>query len=217
MKLAIQNMVKQLDELLSRAKALLAKGTWDYSDPESAEADILANRLEAAVTRLTMPGSVYRDQLKRGAGYTNKGRLPHNMQVAYTLRDDLNAGWTETVVELVHADTYSDYMEMADGLLAKGYKDAAAVITGTSLEVHVRALCVKNGVTTAVAGKPKKADTMNADLKKAGVYDGLRQKQITAWMDLRNKAAHGNYSDYDKDEVRQFIDGVQAFMMKYPA
>ncbi|MBK3645935.1 hypothetical protein JHN46_35460 [Streptomyces sp. MBT33] len=72
-------------------------------------------------------------------------------------------------------------------------------------------------MTTAVAGRPKKADTMNADLKKAGVYDGLRQKQITAWMDLRNKAAHGNYGDYDNDEVRQFIDGVQAFMMKYPA
>ncbi|WP_234373997.1 hypothetical protein [Streptomyces scabiei] len=118
---------------------------------------------------------------------------------------------------MVHADTYSDYLEMADALLAKGYKDAAAVITGTSLEVHVRALCVKNGVTTAVAGKPKKADTMNADLKKAGVYDGLQQKQITAWMDLRNKAAHGDYDDYDDTQVRLFIDGVQAFLMKYPA
>lgn len=215
--MAIQDMVKQLDELLGKAKALLDKGVWDYGEPESAEADILANRLEAAVTRLTMPGSVYRDQLKRGAGYANKGRLPHNMSVAYTLRDDLNSGWTETVVELVHADTYSDYLEMADALLAKRYKDAAAVITGTSLEVHVRALCVKNGVTTAVAGRSKKADTMNADLKKAGVYDGLQQKQITAWMDLRNKAAHGDYGDYDDTQVRLFIDGVQAFLMKHPA
>ncbi|MFC8829023.1 hypothetical protein ACFT9I_27160 [Streptomyces sp. NPDC057137] len=137
--------------------------------------------------------------------------------VALGLRDDLAVGWVESVVELVHADTYRDYLEMAEGLLAKGYKDAAAVITGTSLEVHVRALCVKNGVTTAVAGRPKKADTMNADLTKAGAYDGLQQKKVTYWMGLRNKAAHGNYADYDKDEVRQFIDGVQSFMMKYPA
>ncbi|MFI1414533.1 hypothetical protein ACH4Y0_32095 [Streptomyces sp. NPDC020707] len=120
------------------------------------------------------------------------------------------------MVELVRADTYSDYLEMVDALLAKGYKDAAAVITGTSLEIHVRALCVKNSVTSTVAGKPKKADTMNADLKKAGIYDGLQQKQITAWMDLRNKAAHGNYGDYDAAQVRLFIDGVQAFLMKYP-
>ncbi|WP_328737054.1 hypothetical protein [Streptomyces bobili] len=210
-------MVKQLDELITKAEALMDGHDWTYGTKEDAEANILANRLEAAVTRLTMHGSVYVQQLKPTSRGSSRHRLRHNWQVAITLRDDLNSGWTETVVELVHADTYSDYLEMADALLAKGYKDAAAVITGTSLEVHVRALCVKNGVTTAVAGKPKKADTMNADLKKAGVYDGLQQKQITAWMDLRNKAAHGDYDDYDDTQVRLFIDGVQAFLMKYPA
>ncbi|MFJ9663634.1 hypothetical protein ACIRPP_03305 [Streptomyces sp. NPDC101219] len=213
--MAIEDMVKQLDELIAKAEPLSLSSL--YRVGEEAEAEIVANRLEAAVTRLTMKGSVYVQLVQRARGHNIESRLRHNMQVAISLRDDLNSGWTETVVELVHADTYSDFLEMADALLSKGYKDAAAVITGTSLEVHVRALCVKNGVTIAVAGKPKKADTMNADLKKAGVYDGLRQKQITAWMDLRNKAAHGNYGDYDKDEVRQFIDGVQAFMMKYPA
>ncbi|NBM14971.1 hypothetical protein GUY61_04645 [Streptomyces sp. GC420] len=82
----------------------------------------------------------------------------------------------------------------------------------------MRALCVKHGVDTELPnGSPKKADTMNADLKKAGVYDGLQQKQITAWMDLRNKAAHGNYTDYDAPQVRLFIDGVRGFMLKYPA
>ncbi|WP_245703307.1 hypothetical protein [Streptomyces lushanensis] len=213
--MAIQDMVKQLNALFDKTlKFLDAKRT---IPDESVDAGVLANRIEAAVTRLSTRESVYREQLKRGSSKLDGPRLLHNTKVLLTLREDLLAGWTETVVELVHADTYSDYLEMADGLLTKGYKDAAAVITGTSLEVHVRALCVKNGVTTAVAGKPKKADTMNADLKKVGVYDGLRQKQITAWMDLRNKAAHGNYGDYDKDEVRQFINGVQAFIMKYPA
>ncbi|MFI5888103.1 hypothetical protein [Streptomyces sp. NPDC051554] len=215
--MAIQDMVKQLDELINKAEALMDGPDWANGTKEDAEAHILANRLEAAVTRLTMKGSVYVQQLKLDGYRSSRYRLRHDWQVAMTLRDDLNSGWTETVVELVHADTYGDFLEMADGLLAKGYKDAAAVITGTSLEVHVRALCAKNGVTTAVAGKPKKADTMNADLKKAGVYDGLQQKQITAWMDLRNKAAHGDYGDYDDTQVRLFIDGVQAFLMKYPA
>ncbi|MEU9379733.1 hypothetical protein AB0D38_01445 [Streptomyces sp. NPDC048279] len=209
-------MVKQLDDLIAKAETI-EDMTFYVGTKDEAYAEVLANRLETAVTRLTMKDSVYKEQVQRRKGHGIEVRLRHNLQVAITLRDDLKAGWTETVVELVHADTYSNFLEMADGLLAKGYKDAAAVITGTSLEVHVRALCVKNSVTTAVAGKPKKADTMNADLKKAGVYDGLQQKQITAWMDLRNKAAHGNYSDYDDDQVRLFIDGVQALMMKYPA
>jgi uncharacterized protein YutE (UPF0331/DUF86 family) len=212
MTLTIKDMTKQLEALFDEAQRFLK----EYND-DSAGAGILANRLEAAVTRLSVKGSIYREQLKRGSGYSSRDRLIHDLEVALALGRDLKDGWTETVVELVHADTYSNYLEMAEALLAKGYKDAAAVITGTSLEVHIRALCEKNSVTTAVAGKPKKADTMNADLKKAGVYSGLQQKQIMAWMDLRNKAAHGDYGDYDKDDVRQFIDGVQAFLMKYPA
>ncbi|MET7756298.1 hypothetical protein ABZT27_16540 [Streptomyces sp. NPDC005389] len=214
--MAIADMVRQLDDLISKVDQLHAHPAYRRGEADDG-ARILANRLEAAVTRLTMEGSIYRQQLKGGEKKSTRFRLVHDLAVAISLRDDLNDGWTETVVELVHADTYGDYLEMADGLLAKGYKDAAAVITGTSLEVHVKALCAKSGVPTAVAGKPKKADTMNADLKKANVYDGLQQKQITAWMDLRNKAAHGNYSDYDQAQVGLFIDGVRAFMMKHPA
>ncbi len=214
--MAINDMVKQLDELIKEAEKLT--GTkMRYDDPKIPRVQILANRLEAAVTRLTMQGSVYAQQLKRGGGFSAQARMEHNQQVAVSLRDDLQAGWTETVVELVHADTYGDYLEMADALLEKAYKDPAAVIVGTSLEVHLRALCVKNNIATVVGANHKKADTMNADLKKAGVYDGLQQKQITAWLDLRNKAAHGNYADYDKEQVGLFVDGVRAFIIKYPA
>ncbi|MFI1395254.1 hypothetical protein [Streptomyces sp. NPDC020681] len=216
--MAIADMVRQLDELIAKSDSLMESAGWDAGTNKAWEASgVLANRLEAAVTRLTTDGSVYKQQLDRRQGLSAHSRLRHDYTVAKSLRDDLKAGWTETVVELVHADTYGDYLEMAEALLAKGYKDAAAVITGTSLEVHVRALCSKNGVARAVAGKPKKADTMNADLKKASAYDGLQQKQVTAWLDLRNKAAHGDYADYDHSQVRLFVDGVRAFMMKYPA
>lgn len=214
--MAIEDMVKQLNELFDKVEEFLKK-VKDSESQGDFHAEVLANRIEAAITRLSVKGSIYREQLRRGSGYSFQKRLIHNLQVLITLREDLRAGWTETVVELVHADTYSDYLEMAEALLAKGYKDAAAVITGTSLEVHVRALCVKNGVTTAVAGKPKKATTMNADLKKAGVYDGLQEKEVTAWMGLRNSAAHGDYGDYDHGKVRRFLDGVHAFMKQHPA
>lgn len=213
----IQKMVDQLNFLIKASENYAGDQLWSLVDTGTSDPTVLSNRLESAIERATWPGSSYMKQLDIARRRAQPNRLIEVRHVALGLRDDLVAGWVESVVELVHADTYSDYLEMADGLLAKGYKDAAAVITGTSLEVHVRALCVKSGVATAVAGKPKKADTMNADLKKAGVYDGLQQKQVTAWMDLRNKAAHGNYGDYDEHQVRLFIDGVQAFLMKYPA
>ncbi|MEU1307258.1 hypothetical protein [Streptomyces shenzhenensis] len=212
--MTIEDMLKQLDELFDKSYAFLGA---EGAASNHVDSEVLAIRIEAAILRLTTEGSVYHERLKKGSDKGNGLRLLHNINVLLALREDLRAGWIDTVVELVHADTYSDFLQMADGLLSKGYKDAAAVITGTALEVHVRALCIKNNVTTAVAGRPKKADTMNADLKKACVYDGLQQKEVTTWMALRNSAAHGDYGDYDHAQVRRFLDGVEAFMKKFPA
>ncbi|MEU9920708.1 hypothetical protein AB0H51_05185 [Streptomyces griseoluteus] len=212
----VEKVVDQLNFLIKASENYTRNGT-RYLLEDGEDAVVLSNRLEAAIERASRPNSAYMKQLDAARRKTQPHRLREVRVVAIGLRDDLVSGWVESVVELVHADTYRDYLEMAEQLLAKGYKDAAAVITGTSLEVHVRALCVKNGVATHVAGRPKKADTMNADLKKTNVYDGLQQKEVTAWMDLRNKAAHGDYGTYDRDQVRRLIDGVEAFMRKYPA
>lgn len=213
----IEDVVTQLNKLIAESDAIFSNNRWYFDNQAVAAGNVLYNRLASAVERIAPPSSSYVKQLSKVRPHNVQMKFPEAYAIARALRDDLQAGWVESVIELVHADTYSDYLEMAEALLGKGYKDPAAVITGTSLEVHIRALCVKNGVTIAVAGQPKKAETMNADLKKASVYDGLQQKQVTAWMDLRNKAAHGKYADYDKNQVRLFIDGVQAFMMKYPA
>ncbi|WP_411112936.1 hypothetical protein [Streptomyces sp. 029-5] len=215
---SIEQMIKQLDTLITEYDNLVKKSKYADASDLPSESRILMNRLESAIERISIPSSVQRRQLHLHQNLGNSFKLAEYAGIAAALRDDLKSGWIESVVELVHAETYSDYLEMAEELLKAQYKDPAAVITGTSLEVHVRGLCVKHGVDVELpTGTPKKADTMNADLKKAGVYDGLQQKQLTAWMDLRNKAAHGDYGSYDTQQVRLFIDGVRAFMLKYPA
>ena len=107
---------------------------------------------------------------------------------------------------------------MAEHLLESGYKDPAAVMAGSVLEEHVRQLCSKNGIEIEDdrEGKlvPRKADRMNADLAKADVYTKLDQKLVTAWLDLRNHAAHGKYEIYSAEQVRQMITGVLEFMAR---
>lgn len=203
----VEKMVAQLDELIAL-----------YGGTPADSRTLVVNRLEAAIDRIARPGSTYIHQLDllRRASTNVKGYRV--WKIAEALRDDLKAGWAETVIEMVHADTHSDYLEMADTLLHSNYKDAAAVIAGTALEVHVRTLCVKSGVATVLPnGAPMKADAMNAELKKEGVYNEAQRKQVSAWMGLRNSAAHGDYGDYDKQQVRLLVDGVRDFMLKYPA
>ena len=61
---------------------------------------------------------------------------------------------------------------------------------------------------------PFKADRLNAELTKASVYTVLDQKQITAWLDLRNKASHGKYDEFNKEQVRLMISGIIEFIAR---
>jgi len=53
---------------------------------------------------------------------------------------------------------------------------------------------------------------MNAELARAKVYNVLVQKQITALTDLRNKAAHGQWKEFTKDQVATMLPQVRDFM-----
>jgi hypothetical protein len=45
----------------------------------------------------------------------------------------------------------------------------------------------------------------------------LVQKQVTAWLDLRNKAGHEHYEDYDHAQVAALIRDVRDFMVRHEA
>ncbi len=106
---------------------------------------------------------------------------------------------------------------MASELLAKGYKDPAAVIGGAVLEEHLRKLTSKVGLPVVHEGKPIKADRLNANLGKSSAYNVLDQKNITAWLDLRNKAAHGDFGAYDHGHVDVMLQGIRGFLARNPA
>jgi hypothetical protein len=102
--------------------------------------------------------------------------------------------------------------------LQQGYKDPAAVVVGTVLEEQLRKLSQKAGISLEqVNGAPKKADGLNSELAAVQTYSKLDQKNVTAWLDLRNKAAHGKYSEYSLDQVVLMLQGVQNFTSRLPA
>lgn len=136
-------------------------------------------------------------------------------------KEDFEGGYLFKLESLVTAEVFADFLEMADHLLSEGYKDPAAVLIGGVLEEHLRKLCTSNGVDVAWTDakgttRPKKADRMNADLARQGVYNKLDQKNVTAWLDLRNKAAHGHYDQYTQGQVELMSSGVRDFVTRNP-
>jgi len=72
-------------------------------------------------------------------------------------------------------------------------------------------------IATPSGTGPKKSDTVNADLYRQKVYTLLDQKSVTAWLDLRNNAAHGNYGAYSTEQVILMLQGVRNFIVRVPA
>jgi hypothetical protein len=73
------------------------------------------------------------------------------MGILRGLRNDYEAGYMRTVEDLVRADLFTDFIEMAEELVGKGYEDAAAVITGSVLEEHLRKLATRHSIATRTA------------------------------------------------------------------
>lgn len=141
-----------------------------------------------------------------------------SLGVLEAVLDEVNNGWYKSLRGIVSAELFSDFIEMANHLLDEGYKDAAAVMLGGTLEEHLRQLSRDNGIDLEVESRgnhsPKKADVLNADLVKNGVYGKLDQKNVTAWLGLRNDAAHGKYGNYSKEQVTLFSQALNDFMAR---
>ena len=214
-----QEALAQLNALIGERDELAKRSRYDDLSDLKSEIRVLGNRIQAAIDRLTVPTSTHARAAERQRENSQAAfRLIELVGIATALRDDIAAGWLESVAALVRADTYAGYLEMAEGLSDQGYNDAAAVIAGTSLEVHMKALAAKYNVSPQLpSGAPKMAGLLNDDLKRQGAYNALEHKQVTAWLAIRNSAAHGDYGDYDEAAVKGLIKGVGNFAAKYPA
>jgi hypothetical protein len=132
------------------------------------------------------------------------------------VQHDLKSGMLLDFRRLLQAEIFADFIEMAEHLLNAGYKDAAAVLLGAVLEDALRKVATAAGVATVSPnGKPLTIDPLNVAIAKTGTYGPLVQKQITTWANLRNDAAHGNFSKYDAEQTRQMLLFVQKFCADY--
>ncbi len=218
-----EQIIEQIDRVLVLVEDAKRRARQsDLSDLSETELSRLNTAMFATVDRLAPPRSAYQRKAKGladkyGPGFETYIVLPL-AGILQALRQDYVDGYMASVEELLHASVFADFLEMAEHLRAEGYKDPAAVLCGGVLEEHLHALADKNSMESADdSGRPLKADRLNADLASGGVYSKLDQKSVTAWLDLRNKAAHAHYGEYSADQVGLFIQGVRDFLARHPA
>lgn len=144
-------------------------------------------------------------------GYVERG-----IGIISAVRGEIQQGWLNSAKGLISADIFGDFLEMAEHLHEEGYKDPAAVLIGSALEQHLKRLCEEYDIPLEIERGdkciPKKAEVVNADLVKAGVYTKLDQKSVTFWLGIRNNAAHGQFEEYNSEQVKLMLAAVTEFM-----
>jgi HEPN domain-containing protein len=143
---------------------------------------------------------------------TNSRFLSHCLGVVAAAKHDFERGLLFDLRALVNAEILGDFMEQAERLLEENYYVPAASLAGAVLEDTLRKLCDKNGLTY-----PDKTtiDRLNADLAKAGIYDKLVQKRITALADIRNNADHGKFDKFAREDVEDMVKWLRRFTADY--
>jgi hypothetical protein len=220
-------LVREIDDLVAVAERLSrdASRAPTFLGPDRVEElSSVTARCGQIIQRIYGDGSHYEQRLRdvlatRNFADMHANYCRHVSQLAGLLKGvqhDLKSGVLDNVRQLLRAEIFVDFLEMAEHLLDEGYKDASAVLLGAVLEDSLRKIAVTHGVSIVGGqGKPLTMDPLNVSIAKAAVYGPLVQKQVTSWANLRNDAAHGHFAKYDAAQVKQFLDLVQKFCADY--
>jgi hypothetical protein len=204
----VEEVVTHLDELLAAGRGVLLS----VSESNADQAVFHAWRIRSLsfLERLLGVDDLYTRTFAERVSDTWAQDTEAGIGILDGLREDVLGGYLTNQALLIEAGVFSDFLEMADHLLAEGYKDPAASLIGAVLEDGLRKVSVARGV--AIAGRPG-IDGLNSALTDAKVYGALVRAQINTWRVIRNAADHAHFDEYTADDVKSMLNGVRAFLV----
>ena len=208
-KMSIEDKIaKRVDELLSKSK-----GPWNGTSDQHAFG---INVATIARSLLGQNHPVVRDTDDAIAAYSRDQSLRPRFPIEKItgalvgIKSDYEGGYFADLRSNIRSEVEADFLGQALRLLEEKLKDSAAMLIGAVLEDILRQLCQKHKIHDGDG-----IEKMNIPLRTAGVYGLPQQQQVTAWAAIRNKAAHGRFSEYTIEEIRLMHQGVSEFIIKY--
>ncbi|MBZ0116344.1 MAG: hypothetical protein K8H88_05100 [Sandaracinaceae bacterium] len=149
-----------------------------------------------------------------------------NVEAAYSFLGTalalFQSGRVASLLDGVRAETVVEVLDQAEQLVREKATVPAAVLAGGALETHLRHLCDRHGLLGGLVGPGsiEKYRGLLDQARNAGaeIISKGDAKQVTAWADDRNVAAH-DPTKFTKnlDAVRLMIDGIRQFVARASA
>lgn len=218
MKQTEEKILQRLDHLIDQG--IIAKGWYIPNPPNTGGMSHIdhtifnewKNSSENLLILITGKDSNYTDNFIKKTERPQISSVESGVGILKALKSDIEAGFVKDVKELVVAEIFTDFLDMAEHLLENGYKDPAAFLVSATLEDGLRKIAVKHGINVKILDDIGALNTKLADKE---IYNRLVQKQIQAWKAIRDHAAHGKFDEYKKEDVEDMLRRVQRFLSEY--
>jgi hypothetical protein len=121
---------------------------------------------------------------------------------------DADAGLLVSVSDQVRAETFDDFLDHATAYLNDGRKNEAGTIAGVIFEDSIRRVCRKQ----AIQEKDVKLDQLISKLATMGNLSATKAKRARAAADVRTKATHAQWTEFDESDVQSTIEFTREFI-----
>lgn len=125
------------------------------------------------------------------------------------LRSDIASGYLRHTADLIAADVFTDFLDMAEHLVRQGYHTPAASLSGAVLEDGLRRLCLRRNLNVKA---DEDISALNGRLASKGVYSNLVRKQVEVWATTRNTADHKDFAQLKPVDAVEMLSGVRRFL-----
>lgn len=211
-----EKLIERATQLLAKAQSVAATRFNDSSEnviaPDEVDSPLFhewRNNSQNFILLVCGENSPYYKNFVDGVKSSRPSDVDHGTGILKALKEDLELGYLTRVRDLVSAEIFTDFIEMAQHLLDNNYKHSAASLIGAVLENGLRQIAQKHTIDVKSGDDIGSLNTKLADKE---IYNRLLQKQVQAWKAIRDSADHGKFEDYKTEDVKAMLEGVQRFL-----
>lgn len=209
MKLLEQRIIERIDQIIVLGdKIILESKNPGYSTSDYSEWKVgILNLLKKVAGEKSDHYIDFQNEINE-TGHA-KYFVEYGNGVLAALKKDMESGLLGRIEGLLTAEIFTDFLTMAEHLLAQGYKDPAAFLIGATLEEGLRRIAQNNNIKVSDSDD---ISSLCTKIKDANIFDEIKRKQVMAWKAIRDHADHGKFDQYSKEQVELMLMGARDFL-----
>jgi len=131
-------------------------------------------------------------------------------EILRNLLEDARAGLLTSIANRARAEILDDFLDTSEHYLGNGRKNEAGIVAGVVFEDTVRRAARKHEIDE----KDVKLDALISGLASLGLITGVQAKRARAAADVRTRATHAQWDEFDASDVGVAIDITHEIVAK---